>query len=130
MAQMLNAETQLTRIRASKIAIKPLNGQKVTYDLLTDIKEVSRNGSRAKLRYQLVVQTFPMVLRVEMDGVVWMDVSFLGQDQTLDDLGEGMLSDLALRIFEDNYPSMYLILDSLGLDGPSPWLTKEVHFAK
>jgi hypothetical protein len=130
MAQVLKVETQMTRIRASKIAIKPIGGKGVTYDLRADIREASRNGTTAKLRYQLVVETFPMILRVEMDGVVYMDVGFLTKDQTLDSLGEGILGDLALRIFKDNYQSLYLILDSLGVEGPSPWLTRDVHFVK
>ena len=123
----MQAETEMTKIRASKIAIRPVGGQRLSYDLSADIKEVSRDGAKAKLRYLLVVETYPMVMRVEMEGVVRMDVGFLGSDQTLEGIGEAMIGDLAMKIFKDNYESMYNVLDTLGLEGPSPWLTREVH---
>jgi hypothetical protein len=129
MALTLNVETQLTRIRASKIAIRPTDGQKVSFDLHADIRETSRSGTYAKLRYLLAVETFPLVMRAEMEGVAHMDVSFLATDETLESLGRGIVGDLALKIFRDNYESLYLLLDSLGIQGPSPWLVRDVHLA-
>jgi hypothetical protein len=126
---MLKVDAQLTRLRASLVAIKPPEGTKMSFDLQVDIKQVSRNGPKLKLRYSIGIETFPLIYRAEIGGFALADAEMLAKDENLEDLGEGVLGDIALQIYRQNFESVYLTLSSLGLDAPPPWLVKDVHLA-
>ena len=129
LAQMVKVNAQLTKLRASIIAIKPPEGTKVSYDLNVDIKQVGRKGPELKLRYAIGIETFPAICRAEIAGFAVFNAEMLAQDENLEDLGEGVLGDIALNIFRQNFESLYLALTTMGMDSPSPWLVKEVHLA-
>jgi len=129
LAQMLKVDAQLTKLRTSFIAIKPPVGTKVSYDLQADIKSVSRDGTQLKLRYAIGIETFPAIYRAEIGGFAVANAEMLAKDESLADLGESVLSDVALQIYRQNYEALYLALATLGLDAPSPWLVKDVHLA-
>ncbi len=126
---MLKVEAHLTRLRTSFIAIRPPEGTKMSFDLQADVKPVSRDDSRLKLRYTIGVETFPAIYRAEIGGFAIANAEMLARDQNLEDLGEAVLSDIVLQIFRQNYESLYLTLATQGLDAPSPWLVKDVHLA-
>ncbi|MDE1854220.1 MAG: hypothetical protein KGI38_10825 [Thaumarchaeota archaeon] len=129
LAQMLKVDAHLTRLRTSLVAIRPPDWSKVTFDLQADIKPVSRDGSKLKLRYSIGLETFPVVYRAEIGGFANANVEMLSKDESLEDLGEAVLSDIAVQIFRQNFEPLYLALTTLGLDAPSPWLVKDVHLA-
>jgi hypothetical protein len=130
MAQALSLGISLTKLKAARIAIRDPGSERVSFDLHADLKEASRDTTRIKVRYALQVETFPMVLRVEMAGVAYLDAALLGKDQSLETLGETFISDLALELYQRNFESLYLFLETLGLPFPSPWLVKEPHLRK
>ncbi|HKT22760.1 MAG TPA: hypothetical protein VJR06_09165, partial [Nitrososphaerales archaeon] len=103
LAQMLKVEAQLTKLRTSLVAIRPPEGAKVSFDLQADIKTVTRNGTRLKLRYEIDIQTFPLIYRVEMGGFATANAEMLAKDESLEDLGEGVLSDVALQIYRTHF---------------------------
>lgn len=130
LAQMLQVETKLTRLRTSLVSSKPIKSERMTFDLQADIKTVSRDGPRLKIRYSIGIETFPVVYRAEMQGTAVVNAELMAKDESLEDLGEAVISDLALTIYKRNYESLYLALSSLGLEAPSPWLVKEPHLIK
>jgi hypothetical protein len=130
LARMLSVNAQLTKLRTSVIAIKPPEGTKMNYDLNVDIKQVSRTGPRLKLRYALEIDTFPAICRAEIAGFAWLNAETLAKDESLEDLGEGVLGEVALDIYRQNFEALYLALASVGMDSPSPWLVKDVHLVK
>ena len=129
LAQMLRVEAHLTKLRTSLVAIKPAGGEKVSYNMQADIKVVSRDGTRLKIRYDLIIETFPLVYRAELAGFAHINAEMLAKDENLEDLGEGVLGDVAYQIYQQNFEALYLALSTQGLDAPSPWLVREVHLA-
>jgi len=130
LAQMLKVDSQLTRLRTSLVAIRPANGLNVHYDLQAEIKTVARDATRLKLSYNIGIETFPLIYRAELSGTAVANAEILARDESLEDLGGAVLSDIALQIFMQNYEPLYLALTSQGLEAPSPWLVKDVHLAR
>ena len=126
---MLKVDAQLTRLRTSLVAIKPASGTRVSYDLAADIKMVSRDGPKLKLRYAINIDTFPLIYRAEIGGFAQANAEMLAKEEGLEDLGEEVLGDVALQIYRQNFEPLYLTLTSQGLDAPSPWLVRDVHLA-
>lgn len=52
--------------------------------------------------------------------------SRLGVHSDLHALGSEIDNDMAVAIFKENYESIYLLHQALGLEAPSPWITQEV----
>lgn len=127
---MLQVEAHMTKLRTSLVAIRPPEGTKVSFDLQADVKTVSRDGTRLKLRYTIGIDTFPLIYRAEIGGFAHANAEMLAKDESLEDLGEGALSDIALQLYRSSYEPLYLVLDTLGLEAPSPWLVRDVHLAK
>ncbi|MDG6962544.1 MAG: hypothetical protein JRN48_01735, partial [Nitrososphaerota archaeon] len=103
LSQKLQVEAHLTKLRTSLVAIKPPQGAKYTFDLQADIKTVSRDGAKIKLRYAIDIETFPLIYRVQIGGFATASVDMLAKDENLEDLGEAVLSDVALQIYRSNY---------------------------
>jgi hypothetical protein len=129
LAGMLRVDSHLTKLRTSLVAIRPTEGTKVSYDLQADIKAVSRDGTRIKVRYAMNIDTFPLIYRAEIGGFAIANAEMLAKDENLEDLGEEVLGDIALQIYRQSYEALYLTLATQGLDAPSPWLVKDVHLA-
>jgi hypothetical protein len=127
---MLKVDAHLTRLRTSLVAIRPPEDTKVSFDLHADIKTVSRDGTRLKLRYTIDIQTFPLIYRAEMGGFAAVDAEMLAKDENLEDLGEAVLSDVAIQIYRSQFEALYLTLATQGLEAPSPWLVKDVQLAR
>lgn len=127
---MLKVEAQLTKLRTSLVAIKPPEGQKVNFNIQADIKTVARDGTRLKIRYLLELETFPLIYRAQMGGFATANAEMLAKDENLEDLGEEVISDIALQLYKSGFEPLYLTLSTLGLEAPSPWLVKDVHLAK
>ena len=123
---MLKVKAHLTKLRVSVIAIKPPEGTKISYDLNVDIKQAGRKGPEVKLRYSIGIDTFPAICRAEIAGSAVVNAEMLAQDENLEDLGEGVLGDIAVDIYRQNFEPLYLALATMGMDSPSPWLVKEV----
>ena len=130
LAQMIKVKAHLTRLRASVIAIKPPEGTKVSYDLNVDIKQVSRKGPELKIRYAIGIETFPAVSRAEIAGFALVNAENLAKDENLEDLGESVVGDIAVDIYRQNFEPLYLALNTMGMDSPSPWLVREVHLVQ
>ena len=129
LAQMLKVEAHLTKIRTSLVAIKPPQGTKMNFDLQADVKTVSRDGPKLKLRYSIGIETFPVIYRAEIGGFAIAYAEMLAKDESLEDLGEAVVSGIVLQIYRQNFEPLYLALATQGLDAPSPWLVKDVHLA-
>ena len=130
LSQMIKVRAHLTKLRASVIAIKPPEGTKVSYDLNVDVKQVSRKGPELKIRYAIGIETFPAICRAEIAGFAVVTAETLAKEESLEDLGEGVLGDVALDIYRQNFEPLYLTLTSMGMDSPSPWLVKDVHLVQ
>jgi hypothetical protein len=102
----------------------------MSYDLQADVKQVSRKGPTIKLRYTIGIETYPMIFRAEIGGVAYANAEMLAKDENLEDLGEGVLGDIALQIYRQNFESLYLALTTLGIAAPSPWLVKDVQLVQ
>lgn len=127
---MLKVEAHTTKLRASLVAIKPPEGAKVSFDLQADVKTVLRDPTKLKLRYTIGIDTFPLIYRAEIGGFAFANAEMLAKDESLEDLGEGVLSDIAVQIFRDSYEGLYLVLSTIGLEAPSPWLVRDVHLVQ
>jgi hypothetical protein len=129
LARMLKVESQLTKLRTNLVAIRPPDGTKISYDLQADIKAVSRDGTRIKIRFAINIDTFPLIYRAEIGGFALANAEMLAKEESIEDLGEEVLGDIALQIFRQNFEALYLTLATQGLDAPSPWLVRDVHMA-
>lgn len=91
---------------------------------------MSRNGARVKLRFVIGIETFPLIYRAEMGGFAFANLEMLAMDEGIEELGEGVLSDIILQIFRTNYEPLYLALSTSGVEAPSPWLVRDVQLTR
>lgn len=122
----MNVETQLTKIRLSRLSMNPVDGKKVNFGLDADFREISRAGGKVKLRFSLTVDTFPLVQRAAMEGFAVVEEKLIQPDGNSGSADGVNLNELALAIFRHDYESLYLLFDTLKLPSPSPWMVREV----
>jgi hypothetical protein len=121
----LNIETQLTKVRLSRLSINPLDGKKVSFGLDADFREITRAAGKVKLRFSLVVDTFPLVGRAALEGFANVDEKLLEGDGSAG-TDSVTLNDLALAVFKQDFDSLFLLYDTMSLPYPSPWMVRDV----
>ncbi|MCS4537961.1 MAG: hypothetical protein HYY67_03780 [Thaumarchaeota archaeon] len=99
----------------------------VRYDLNADLKEVKRDKTKLRFKYALFLETFPAIQRAELEGDAEVESPVFGSVTDLGNLDQGLFTELVIEIYRKNYDTLYLILDCLGLDIPSPWIIRDVH---
>ena len=116
----------LSKIRVTRLALNPVDGAKVSFELDADFREVSRGGGKVKLSYALTVDTLPAVQRATMEGSTTVAENMVPSAKQDNSLEGQSLNDLALAIFKQHYEPLYLLFDTLSLAAPSPWLVRDV----
>ncbi len=127
---IMNVDTQLTKIRLSRISMNPIDGTKVNFGLDADFREISRAAGKVKLRFILTVDTFPLVERASMEGFALLEEKVLQPDGDSGGADGVSLNELALAIFRNDFESLYLLFDTLKLPPPSPWMVREVRLVR
>lgn len=120
-------ESTIDKVRVARLALGYGKVPRPTFDLGADLKELSREGNKLKVKYTLYLDTFPAVQRVELQGVATIRSPMINSQADDVDVGERLLSDVALEIFRNHYDTIYLLFDSMRLPFPSPWVVKNVH---
>jgi hypothetical protein len=123
-------KASLSKVRVSRLTARRPQEERVIFDLKAEIKEATRTDSGWLLRYLLAVDTFPMVLRAEMEGLAELELPGAAGALSLEEMGETVWSDMAVQIFRQNFELFHLVLDTMGFDSPSPWLVREVRLLK
>ncbi len=121
----------LSRIKVSKLTLGHSSAAmpKVSFDLGADIKEIETANGRLRLRYTLFIDANPAVERAELEGEVTITSPRITKVTDLQALGEDKISAIAMQIYQKNFESLYLTLETAGLAAPSPWLIQDVHLA-
>ena len=97
---------------------------KAAFELGAELKEIGASDGVVRFRYTIYLETFPSVMRAEMQGLATLPASAF---ENADSMTEKDISDVALELFQSNYESLYLLFQSLGITAPSPWMVKDVH---
>jgi hypothetical protein len=121
--------SRLSRIRATRVAIRPPSAGDWFFDLAASLTELSREGGLIRLGYSLLLETSPAVLRAEMAGEASFEAGAL-REGPIESQGEAFVSGLAMEIFRVNYQQLYLLLETMGLKAPTPQLLMGVHLTK
>ncbi len=119
-ARRMEFVSSLNKIKVTRLAMRQINGAKVSFELDADFHEISRGNGKVKLSYILTVDTLPVIQRATVEG-------FATVEEDLVQSADGyVLNELALAIFKQHYEPIYLLFDTLSLAAPSPWLVREV----
>jgi len=123
----ISVEASLRRIHVARLTLNYEKSLQARYDLNADLKEVMREKTKLKFKYTLFLDTFPAIQRAELEGDAEVESPVFGSVTDLGNLDQGLFTELVIEIYRKNYDTLYLILDTLGLDIPSPWIIKDVH---
>ncbi len=126
-ALSFRVESTIDKVKVARLALGITKVPKPNFDLGAELKEVSREGSTLTVEYVLYLESFPSVLRVEIQGVAKVRSPRINTNAYEDAVSEDLLSDVALEIFRNHYSTIYLLFDSMRLPFPSPWVVKNVH---
>jgi len=126
-SEAMEVRSTLGRVRLARLALGTKSVPKPTFDLAADMQELEVGGGRLRVRYVISLETYPSVERAEMEGVATVSGRRFGNLKDLKGLGESRLAEMAIEIYRKNYESLYLLLNSMGLEVPSPWLVRDVH---
>ena len=123
----MSVEAKLRRIHISRLALNNEKSPHARYDLNADLKDVIRDKTKLKFRYTLFLDTFPAIQRTELEGDAEVESPAFSSVGDLGDMDQGLFTELAIEIYRKNYDTLYLVLDTIGLDIPSPWIIQDVH---
>lgn len=116
----------LSKIRVARVTNRGEKFPRASFGLAADLKEVGRAGDTLKLRFDIAVETNPLIQRAEIEGSVDVKIDQKLLAATGGQLGEDFASELALQLYTMNFDMVYALFDTLSLDSPSPWLLKDV----
>ncbi len=119
-ARRMEFVSSLNKIKVTRLAMRQINGAKVSFELDADFHEISRGNGKVKLSYILTVDTLPVIQRATVEGFATVEEDLVQSADVY------VLNELALAIFKQHYEPIYLLFDTLSLAAPSPWLVREV----
>ena len=113
-------------MRIARLAIGDDVAPRATFDLAAEMQEIGVVDGKLRVRYVIGLETYPSVQRAEIEGVATISGEKFAsvRDQVIE---EGRITKIALLIYRNDYQVLYLLLKSMGLEAPSPWLVRDVH---
>ncbi|TLX97252.1 MAG: hypothetical protein E6K96_03820 [Thaumarchaeota archaeon] len=124
--EAISVKSSINRVRVSKLALGDDAAPRATFDLAAEMSEIGVVDGRLRVRYLLALETYPSVQRAEIEGVATISGERFAsvRDQVIE---EGRITKIALLIYRNDFQVLYLLLKSMGLEAPSPWLVRDVH---
>ena len=117
----------MSRVRIARLAMGDGAVPRPTFDLGAEIHELGTVDGRLNVRYTITIDTFPSVERAEVEGVATITGDRFTTAKDLQGIEEGRITKVAIAIYRNDFETLYLLLKSMGLEAPSPWLVKDVH---
>ena len=119
-------KSSINRVRISRLAMGDGIAPRATFDLAAELHEIGVVDGRLRVRYVISVETFPSVQRAEIEGVATISGEKFASARE-QGIEEGRITKVAIMIYRNDFQVLYLLLRSMGLEAPSPWLVKDVH---
>jgi hypothetical protein len=96
------------------------------FDFDVDLHESSRTKDTLNVRYSFKFGNPASGQTCKVSGRATLRFSQFNPEADFHSLGNDITSEMAVAIFRSNYESTYLLLDALGMEAPSPWITQDV----
>ena len=126
MTEAISVKSTINRVRIARLAIGDEVAPKATFDLAAEMNEIGVVDGRLRVRYLIALETYPSVQRAEIEGVATISGERFAsvRDQVIE---EGRITKIAVLIYRNDFQLLYLLLKSMGLEAPSPFLVRDVH---
>jgi len=124
--ETISVKSSINRVRIARLAIGDEAVPRATFDLAAEMNEIGVVDGRLRVKYLIALETYPSVQRAEIEGVATISGERFAsvRDQVIE---EGRITKVALLIYRNEFQVLYLLLKSMGLEAPSPWLIRDVH---
>jgi len=124
--EAISVKSSINRVRITRLAIGDDVAPRATFDLAAEMQEIGVVDGKLRVRYVIGLETYPSVQRAEIEGVATISGEKFAsvRDQVIE---EGRVTKIALLIYRNDFQVLYLLLKSMGLEAPSPWLVRDVH---
>jgi len=123
--RIVSVESRIDSISLSKsgVARGPRAGG---FDFDVDLDESSRTKDTLNVKYSFKFGNPSSGETCKVSGQAVLRFSQFNPEADFHTLGNDITNEMAVEIFRSNYESTYLLLDALGMDAPSPWVTQGV----
>ncbi len=125
--ETITVKSSINRLRISRLDMGDGDiAPRAKFDLAAEMHEIGVFDGQLRVRYVITVETFPSSQRAEIEGVATISGEKFASDgkQGID---EGRITKVAIMIYRNDFQVLYLLLKTMGLEAPSPWLLNGVH---
>src|SRR3989442_3699889 len=126
MPEGISVKSNIKRVRIARLAIGDEPVPRGTFDLGAEMNEIWVFDGRLRVKYLIALETSPSVQRAEIEGVATISGERFTSSRG-EVVEEGRITKIALLIYRNDFQVLYLLLKSMGLEAPSPWLVRDVH---
>jgi len=96
------------------------------FDFDVDLSESARTEDTLSVRYSYTFGRPATGQVCKVNGTALVRFSQFNPADDFHTLGNDITSEMAVEIFRKNYETVYLLLEALSMDAPTPWITREV----
>ena len=96
------------------------------FDFDVDLSESSRTQDSLNVRYFFNFSKPSLGQVCNINGTAVVKFSQFNPRSDFHTLGNDITNEMAVAIFRNNYEAVYLLLDAMKMDAPTPWITQEV----
>lgn len=124
--RILSVESAIEGISLSNSCGAPREVGASQFDFDVDMSESSRTQDSLNVRYAFAFGKASSGQACKVRGTAVVRFSQFNPQGDFHTLGNDISNDMAVEIFRKNYEAVYLLLDAMGMDAPTPWITQDV----
>lgn len=124
--RILSVDSKVTGISLSRAAEAEKPDKNQGFDFSVDLDEQARTGDTLRIRYSLMFGKHGDTQVCRVDGEADVRFSHFDRQTDMRMLGDDLTNEMVVEIFRRSYEPIYLLHHSLGVEAPSPWITRDV----
>jgi len=124
--RIASVESRIVSISLTKVEREARGLESKPFDFDVDLSESARTEDTLSVRYSYTFGRPPSGQVCKVSGTALVRFSQFNPTSDFHTLGNDITSEMAVEIFRKNYENVYLLLDALSMDAPSPWITQDV----
>ncbi len=123
--QILSVESRIDNIFPSNTGMCPRGSLAGPFDFDVNLTERGRTGDSMRVGFSFSFGRPSTGQVCKFNGEAIVNFSRFNPERGFQYLGDDLTNEMAVEIFRKNYESIFLLHESLSMDAPSPWTTKD-----
>ena len=124
--RIASVESKVTAISVSRPAEVGRSDNNQGFDFTVDLDEQARTRDSMSVRFSLAFGKRGNGQTCHVHGVALVRFSQPSLETDFGTLGEDTTNQMVVEIFRKSYEPIYLLHHSMGIEAPSPWVTRDV----